>query len=66
MKIIPRNNLIVLAKDNNDIRKLSSMSQINGIAVKSLTENKPKHCIVGVPMNIELPTLSNRCDARAH
>ena len=52
MKIIPRNNLlIVLAKDDNEIRKLIN---INGIAVKSLTENKPKQCIVGVPMNIDI------------
>ena len=66
VKIIPRNNLlIVLAKDDNEIRKLSSMSQINGIAVKALTENKPKHCIVGVPMNIDIADIieSVQCES---
>ena len=64
MNIIPRNNLlIVLAKDDNEIRKLS-MNQINSIAVKALTGNKPKHCVVGcVPMNVDVADIieSVRC-----
>ena len=54
-----------LAKNNNEVRKLSSMSRINGIAVKALTENKPKHCIVGVPMNIDIANIieSVRCES---
>ena len=41
------------------------MNQINGIAVKSLTENKPKHCIVGVPINIDFADIieSMRCES---
>ena len=40
------------------------MSQINDIAVKALTENKPNHCIVGVPMNTDIADIieSVRCE----
>ena len=40
------------------------MSQKNGIAVKALTMNKPKHFIVGMPMNVDIADIIN-CDAIA-
>ena len=59
---------IVLVRDDNDFRKLSSMSQINDIVVRALHENKPKYCIVQfiLPMNINIADVikSVQCDAR--
>ena len=54
VKIISRNNLlIVIAKNDDETVKLSQIKNLDGVAANAHVAAKPKYCIIGVPANVD-------------
>ena len=58
MKIISRNNfLLVIAKNDVEMTKLSQIKSISSVAANAHVAAKPKYCIIGVPVVVDDETI---------